>query len=59
MPNQFAFLTGNQGHKWHRGFVKIELEYFQVIFEAFSDKGKRDNIAIDDIRIANCSLFSK
>ena len=50
-------ITGDQGPKWRRGFAKINLEYFQVIFEAVSSQGKRDNIALDDVRIAECSLF--
>ena len=53
----YSNVIGDQGPKWRRGFAKIHLEYFQVIFEAMSSQGKRDNIALDDIRIAECTLF--
>ena len=49
--------TGEQGQMWRRGFARSDLEYFQVVFEGIASEGKRDNIAIDDIMIADCSLF--
>lgn len=50
---------GNQGNQWQRGFVNIPYHDFQVVIEATGGRGARDNIAIDDIRIANCAIFSK
>lgn len=52
-----GFIAGDQGPKWYRGFAEIDLEYFQVILEGISSEGKRDNIALDDVRIAECHLF--
>ena len=51
--------SGNQGNRWYRGFVHIEYDYFQVIFEGKGSSRERDNIAIDDVRIAACETLRK
>lgn len=48
---------GNQGSQWQRGFVNIHYHDFQVVIEATAGRGDRDNVAVDDIRIADCAIF--
>ena len=50
---------GNQGSQWQRGFVNIHYLDFKVVIEATAGRGARDNIAIDDIRIAHCAFFGR
>ena len=33
---------------------QIPSDYFRVVFQGIGAEGLRDNIALDDIRIANC-----
>ena len=51
--------TGNHGNVWRHGYARISLDLFQVKFVATGAAGIRNNIAIDDVKIANCDLFRK
>ncbi len=50
---------GYQGNDWKRGFLKIDVDMFQVLFVATGTAGARKDIALDDVRIAKCSVFCK
>ena len=50
---------GNQGMKWHRGFVEIKPGIYQIIFEAEMTGGARNAIALDDVTIQICEIASE
>ena len=50
---------GNQGQKWHRGFVKVMPGIYQIIFEAEMTEGTRNAIALDDVTIQTCEIASE
>ena len=50
---------GNQGQRWHRGFVKVRKGIYQIIFEAEMTEGTRNAIALDDVTIQTCEITSE
>ena len=50
---------GNQGQKWHRGFVKVKPGIYQIILEAEMIEGTRNAIALDDVTIQTCEMASE
>ncbi len=51
--------SGNHGNKWRRGFIHIQETTFQIMISATGTAGVRKNIGLDDIRMAECTLFCK
>ncbi|XP_041365944.1 MAM and LDL-receptor class A domain-containing protein 1-like isoform X2 [Gigantopelta aegis] len=51
------YVAGNQGNQWHRGVFKIESqnEDFQLVVVGTRKDAFVSDIAIDDIRLYNCS----
>ena len=49
--------SGNQGNRWRRGFFTIPSDLFRVRFAGVGSSEAQRLIALDDIRIAKCSLF--
>ena len=49
---------GNQGNRWLRGYVKINYDNYRIIIEGISTAGIRDNIAVDDVHVADCNMLS-
>ena len=50
-------IHGNQGNRWHRGFVRLRPGIYRVLFIATKmGPGTRNAIALDDITIQKCEI---
>ena len=50
---------GHQGDHWHHTILKLSKGQFLINITATTGRGGRDDIALDDISIAECSFFSE
>ena len=50
-------VKGNQGNRWHRGFVRLRPGFYYVFFEASEmGYGTKNAIALDDITVQKCEI---